>query len=311
MSNKYNFSKHNLINDKTDDQTSILFHIGVVTQNEDNTDSGRIKCRIKGLDDHLSDSDLLYAFPIQTKLFHITPKVGEAVFVFTPSLKIKNVDRCYIGPIISQPQFINNSQFTNGATSGLDNGFTQKKPAPSTIPENKGVYPNKEDVAIQGRDNSDIVLKSKEVLLRAGKFDVNTKFGEIPKFNFDNPSYIQIKHGVVIDKNTSTSERGGVVNVVSNKINLLTHKNGSPRFALSDQDSMISSSELDKILAEAHPMVYGDLLVNYLKLLRNALINHVHAYNGLPAEDLSGRNDVEDYLAFDLKSILSSNIKIN
>jgi hypothetical protein len=311
MNNKYNFKDTSIFNGKTTNKLNTNFFVGVVVSNDDKSDANRIRVRVRGVDDHLSDNELPFCFPMQTKFFSITPKIDEVVFIIVPSSEFMHVDRVYFGPVISQPQMLLKDTFINGSTNSLDRGFSQQRVAPSTIPENKGVFPNKEDVSIQGRDNADIILKSKEVLLRAGKFELNTKPGEIPKFNFDSPSYIQIKNNVVLNKKEKVIEKGGVINVVSNKINLLTHKNGSPKFGLNDPESMISASEMEKILAEAHPMVFGDLLVSYLKLLRNAFIGHVHPYNGLTAEDLSGKNDVDKYLEFDLNSILSSNIKIN
>lgn len=310
MNNKYNFKSNSIYTNKINKSDSNFF-VGVVISNLDDTDSNKIKVRIRGLDDHLNDNDLPFCFPMQTKFFSITPKKDETVFIITPYSNSPHIDRVYLGPIISQPQMLFKDSFVNGSLNGLDSGFSQQRQSPSTIPETKGVYPNKEDVSIQGRDNSDIIFKSKEILLRAGKFELNNKNGEIPKFNFNSPTYIQIKNNVVLNKRDDVIERGGVINVVGNKINLLTHKDGSPRFILNDQDNMISPSEMEKILADAHPMVFGDLLVNYLKLMRNAFIGHVHPYNGLTPEDLSGRNDVDNFLSFDLNSILSNNIKIN
>lgn len=312
MSIKYNFGSGSIFNEKTGKQLeTTVFLRGVVVSNYDDTDAKRIKVRIRGIDDHLKDEELPYSFPILPKFLNITPKRGEMVFMFVPAMDSPYLDRTYLGPIISQPQMLFKDTYNNGSTSGLDSGFVQKRPAPSTIPENKGVYPNDEDIAIQGRDNADIIFKPKEVLIRAGQFEINTKQGDIPKFNGKSPSYIQIKNNVTLSKKDDIVELGGVVNVVSSKINLLTHKEGSPRFILNDQDNMISPEEMEKIISEAHPMVFGDLLIMYLKLLRNAFNNHVHPYNGMTPEDLSGRNDIDEYLAFDLDSLLSKNIKIN
>lgn len=310
--NKYNFGGQGTFNGKTGKQLeATVFMRGVVISNVDDSDAKRIKVRVKGVDDHLQDNELAFAFPMLPKFFSVTPKRGEVVFVFVPTTDNPYLDRMYLGPLISQPQMLNRDSFVNGATAGLDTGFMQQRPAPSTVPENRGVFMDKEDVGLQGRDNADIILKSKEVLLRAGQFDINTKAGDIPKFNIKSPSYIQIKNGVTIEKAEDRVEKGGVINIVSSKINLLTHKGGSPRYILNDQDDMISPTEMEKILKEAHPMVFGDLLLTYLKLLRNAFMNHVHPYHGMTAEDLSGRNDIEDYLGFDVEAILSKNIKIN
>lgn len=305
MSNKYNTGKQSIYNaDTNKNGLTTVFYYGVVISNSDVNDGGRIKVRINGIDDAIRDADLPYAFPMLQKFFSITPQKNEVVFVFVPNSNNPLSDRLFMGPIIAQPQMLSKNTYIGGATSMMDSSFIEPKPAPSTIPESKGVYPNKEDVAIQGRNNSDLIFKKNEVLIRAGKFDLSTKSGDIPKFNIKNPSYIQIKH-------SESLENKGIINVVSNKINLLTHEGGAPRFVLNDQDNMISDETLKEILEKAHPMVFGDLLIEYLELMRLAIINHVHSYHGKKAQDLSGANDLKKFLEYDVKKILSKNIKIN
>ena len=290
-----------------------IFYYGKVVSNQDTLGANRIQVRIIGVDDAVSLNNLPFAFPMVQKQLHVVPKVGETVLIFLPDLKNPNIDRMYIGPIISQPQFLFKDSDLYSAKSTLDSGIKEPQPSPFTIPENRGVYPNVNDIALQGRDNSDVVLKEKEVLIRAGQFDASVARGDIPRFNKVNPSYIQIKHDVTlvpVTENTN-AETGGAINVVSNKINLLTHKNGSPRFVLNDQDSTISDLELQKIISEAHPLVFGDDLIEFLQVLIEAFINHVHAYPGLKPQDASGANDIDRLLEYDLQSFLSKNIKIN
>jgi hypothetical protein len=290
-----------------------VFYYGKVVSNEDNLGANRIKARITGIDDSVTRDNIPFAFPMVQKFLHVIPKVGESVLVFIPDVKNPNIDRMYMGPIISQPQLLFKDSELFSSKSALDSGVKEPQPAPFTIPENRGVYPDLKDIALQGRDNTDIRLKEKEVLIRAGQFESDTPKGEIPKFNKVNPSYIQIKHDATLKRGTQNTETeiGGAINVVSNKINLLTHKNGSPRFALNDQNNMISDEELQRIVKDAHPLVYGDNLIEFLKVLINAFVNHVHTYPGMKPQDLSGSNDIDDLLEFNLESFLSKNIKIN
>jgi hypothetical protein len=290
-----------------------VFYYGKVVSNEDNLGANRIKARITGIDDSVTRDNIPFAFPMVQKFLHVIPKVGESVLVFIPDVKNPNIDRMYMGPIISQPQLLFKDSELFSSKSALDSGVKEPQPAPFTIPENRGVYPDVKDIALQGRDNTDIRLKEKEVLIRAGQFESDTPKGEIPKFNKVNPSYIQIKHDAILKRGTQNTktEIGGAINVVSNKINLITHKNGSPRFALNDQNNMISDEELQRIVKDAHPLVYGDNLIEFLKVLINAFVNHVHAYPGMKPQDLSGSNDIDDLLEFNLESFLSKNIKIN
>jgi hypothetical protein len=311
---KYAFaggSQYNKSSSKRLDTT--IFYYGTVISNFDELGADRIKVRIIGIDDSVSDSELSSAFPMIQKFFHIVPKIGETVLIFVPDVRNPFIDRLFIGPIISQPQMLNDDSDLFSSKATLDSGIKEAGPSPRTIPENKGVYPNPENVAIQGRNNSDIIFKDKEVLIRAGQFNVNTPKGDIPKFNKINPSFIQIKHDMILKKATdkTNAEKGGVVNIVSNKINLLTHKNGNPRFVLNNPDSMISDEEIQKIIENAHPLAFGDNLLELIKVFMNAFLNHVHPYPGMKPQDLSGENNIDKLLEYDLSSILSKNIRIN
>ena len=296
-----------------DQLETTIFYYGKVLTNSDDLSGNRIQVRIKGVDDSIQNEDLSYAFPMLQKFVHVIPKIGETVLIFVPNVKNPFIDRVYLGPLISQPQMLKADNELYSSKSALDSGHREGSPSPKTIPENKGVYPLDGDVAFQGRDNTDLIFRKNEVLLRAGKYNSDTVKGEIPKFNKTNPSYIQIKHDVIFKKATDTTEeeKGGAINILSNKINLLTHKNGSPRFTLNVQTNHISDKELERIVNEAHPLVFGDDLITYLKLLRNAFLNHVHAYPGMKPQDLSGGNEIDKYLEFPMNSLLSKNIKIN
>ena len=172
MSNKYISGSKSIFNGNSDENLmSTNFFKGIVLSNNDPNDAGRIKVRIKGVDDSILDGDLPFCFPMLQKFFHVTPKVGEVVFILIPSAKNPYSDRVFFGPIVSQPQMLFKDTYLDGATSMLNSGFMREKPSPSSIPENKGVSPNKEDVAIQGRDNSDLIFKPNEVVIRAGKFE--------------------------------------------------------------------------------------------------------------------------------------------
>lgn len=303
MSGSNKFNANNSDYNKGGKSNKVL-HMAVVVSTQDFADAGRIKVRIKGIDDHITEVDKLpYSFPLLQKFFHVTPKLGESVWCMFPDANNPFMDRVYMGPIISQPQNLSRDPHAVSSTAGLDGSFTETKKAPSTLPESRGVYPRIGDVAIQGRQNNDIILRDNEIQIRVGKYTDKDKEGDIPKFNKVNPTYIQLKQ--------AKGDIGGVVNLVGSKINILSHDGGNPRFNLADQDSMISNDELAKILEKAHPLVFGDLLIEYLNLFKEAFINHVHPYNGMRPEDLKGINAKKRFLEFDVEKIISKNIKIN
>ncbi len=295
---------------------------GLVVTVTDEFGLGRIKVRIKGSqsvggDDGVTDADLPYATPLIPKHLSAYPKVGESVWVFVLDKNRQHADRLFIGPIISQ---LDKLQKDNGLTTALA-GFTFGPVGPkvnvNTIPQLKGVFPDIEDISIQGRYNTDITQKHNQIVIRAGKFETAAPSSTNPypfQFNAKTQAYIQIKNDVILnDKN----EKGTITNIVANKINLITHKDGSPRFNVTGQDELISNEEMLRVLDEAHQLPFGDVLIEYLKLLKEAFFAHVHNGNGNPATDLTSSGNKLALATFksradDLeKSMLSKNIRIN
>lgn len=286
---------------------------------------GRIKVRIKGPastggDDGTVDADLPWCFPLLPKTFSSTPKPKEAVFVMFFSKYREFADRLYIGPIISQPDKLNNDPYYNTALRGFTFASVQPDTTVDRIPELKGVFPNVNDVTIQGRFNTEITQKYNEVVIRAGKFEVNPNSKPYGiTFNNKTQAYLQFKNDVVIKPKTANSEAklGTVSNLVANKINLITHEDGNPRFDVLNQDDLISDETLALILKNAHPLGYGDLILEYLILLKNAVLYHVHNGVGNSATDLTTSGNQQTIASLKAKAddlekrMLSKNIRIN
>lgn len=301
--------------------------LGEVVSVEDPNFLGRIKVRIKGPrakggDDGISDKDLAWCFPLLPKFFGGGVKVKEAVFIFTFDKTRQHADRLFLGPIISQPQQLNFDPFYMTAMAGFSFGSESPNVSVATIPQILGVFPNPDDVSVQGRYNTDITQKRNEIVLRAGKFESSTpdKVNPFPfKFNSKTQGYIQIKNDVVIvpKKDNQEQQRGTVTNVVSSKINLLTHREGSPRFDLTNQNNLISDEELAIILENAHQLPYGDIVLQYFRLMKDALLYHVHNGNGSAATDLTASGNKQALAEFKAKAddlekqMLSKNIRIN
>ncbi len=300
--------------------------IGVVVSTDDQQGLGRIKVSIpgpamKGGDEGTAVSDLPWCFPMIPKFFTSTPKVGEAVFIFIFDNQKTHSDRLYLGPIISQLDTLGNDQISSSL-----NPFTFAVLTPKVdinrIPALNGVFPSTEDVSIQGRYNTDLIFKKNEILIRAGKFVESTPNENNPypfEFNPTTQGYIQIRYDAPLTaaKENETQERGSVTNIIANKINLLTHKEGTPRFDLANQENQLSDEELLKILATAHQLPFGDVLIEYLRLLKAAFLNHVHNGHGRPPTDLVAGGAKQDVAEFkknseDLENrMLSKNVRIN
>lgn len=269
-----------------------LFKFGTVIDVKDDLDGDRIKVHIKGVDpSKFTLDDIPFAFPLLPKQLYIKPKIGESVLVFVQNGSY-NEDRFWIGPIISQPDKMAYDSLT--ALSFLKSGLIKPGTAPSTEPQNLGVQMESDDVGLQGRGSTDIVLKPNEIRIRAGKSL------DLRKLNRDNPAYIQIKY----DKSASES----AINIVSDNINLLSHK-GIKNYNLIDPNDLITNSDYNKIIEKAHQLPFGDTLIEFINILIKAFSTHVHAYAGL-APDLT-QAEVKNLLVYDLKKILSNNVRIN
>ena len=277
----------------------------------DDTDGLRIKART-AQDGVKAVEDIPYAFPLIPKTFQTVPKVGECVLIVTSKMGSNDGNRYYIGPIISQPQFQYYDGYDYGrgsATSNLQDGYVEPLEKISNFDSTVGSFPEVNDVALVGRKGEDIILKDDEIDIRCGirgeAFGDDRLVGNVV-FNRQDPAYIQLKHKNAIGYSEG-QEANSVVNVVADKINLISHKDTNS-LELTDNKELIKSTEMDNIMSQLHQLPYGDILVDALKKIVNALVNHVHPYPGLPpCKD----QYVTTVLGTDLDSILSENVRIS
>jgi hypothetical protein len=179
-------------NDSTNTNVIPIIRVGEVKSVADVTKSGRIKVKITGVDKNENDNSLIDCVPLLPKYLTILPKVGECVFVFqyeyndsSPTASF-NTKRFWVGPLITQPTKLSGEDY-NSAQSILPDGYEKlKDPNIDT-----GVIGNDEDITLQGRYNTDIIQKDKEVWLRVGK----SLEGKPNKFNDKNLGYVQLKYG--------------------------------------------------------------------------------------------------------------------
>jgi len=427
--------------DSRDTQTVPIIRIGEVVSVIDSTKSGRIKVKITGIDDTETEDSLINCVPLLPKYLSILPKPGECVFVFqyennntnpTASFKTK---RFWIGPLITQPTKLDGENYTD-ALSIFPYGYVKLKDPKI----DDGAYGNDEDVTLQGRYNTDIIQKDRQIWLRAGKFIE----GANNEFNSKDIGYIQLKYGgeklkretvdkevinyitpspeIVIyvkmktilttnevlsnklpeerykesdvvrtelfievrniksgelivgfedetivtrqsalnaatnfinaNKGTKwqinsdssdvikiykgegniarfTSEHievkkiikvnkvskkddptSSVINVVATKINLLSIAEGANTFELADPENLITDDEQEKINNDAHPLVYGDTLVEFLVLVQKYVASHVH-HQDAPNNTPDGSTLTTNVTGFKLETILNKNINSN
>lgn len=278
-----------------------IFRECAVVSVDDENACLRIKVRLQPEDNNTAVEDLPYCFPLLPKHFQVNPKVGEMVLVITSRMGVSQSRRWFIGPIISQQYMLREDPFISATT-----GYFSLLPRPELNPENEGSYPDREDVAVQGRKNADLILKENEVRLRCGfQKEPNGLSQNSLLFNKEDLSYIQMKYKRMKDHKGKTFN--SAINIVADRINLLSHDSTTP-FTLNDTKELITEKELKKILEKAHPLIYGDELVNFLTQLIEVIRTHTHPFAMDPPCFTTPQTKVLDT---DLDAMLSQSIKCN
>ena len=276
-------------------------------------DQGGLRIRVRLQEDTEKQyprvSDLPYCYPLLPKHIHLNPKVGECVLIILASLNSPTSQRYFIGPLISQQYALNFDPYFFQSRCLLTGG-NSAKPLPNPImnAENNGSYPNEKDVALQGRNNADLILKENEVRLRCGfkRYPYTTAENNL-LFNREDLSYIQMRYKGYKGKIYHGDDFNSCINIVADKINLLSHKSKN-QFTLNDPNELIPFDEQIRIHKEAHPLPYGDELIEFLKKLIEVIRTHTHPMSMDPPCFTDPQNDV---LKTVLDNFLSKSIRIN
>ena len=286
------------------------FYILPVLSTFDPDGGGRIRVRIPAYDDDNAPIESLpYVFPMLPKHLHVNPKVGESVIVFLQQKGKSGTQRVFVGPIISQP-YTMDYDLHNGTARSLLTGTQTGLPeqSPEKDEENLGTLPEREDIAIEGRKNADIVLKDNEVRIRCGhKKDAGAreKLKRLKRNTVD-PAYIQMKYA---QRGTRDDLYSSSINIVADRINLLSHDSKTLLNLNGDRkDGCINDDEMANIETKAHPMIYGDELVDFLRNVVTALVTHTHPF---PMKSTVMDNEMARKLMVNLDDMLSKSIKFN
>lgn len=272
---------------------------------DDPNDGGRIKVNMVPEDNalkHLQNFD--YAFPLLPKMLHVKPKVGESVIVFTTNEKEGHSQRYYIGPIITQPTHMEEEPYGLDANTMFRGSFKGPDSAPSMNPETKGAFPEHNDISIEGRRNTNIQLTENDVRVKAGVKVSNPNDRRDIKFNTKNPAYMKLKyHEDKMDDNSYKS----TATIVADEINLISN-NSNTYFETTNNQDLITDKTMDEIIEKAHKLPYGDVLVDFLNLFRDAFLKHTHNFPTMPT---CPDQNVVNLTMFDTNQILSNNVRIN
>jgi hypothetical protein len=269
------------------------------------------------------------------------------VFVtMTNHFRGSDSDRFYIGPIISQLDKLDMDK-SMSAESFFSDAFKDPDSNPQWRYENNetsdGVYPEfasnigiGKTTGLLGRDNTDILLKDNELWVRVNRYkktDKNVKvWSEHPAFikmkgfinNANNPreNYNYIGGSDVEKSYSSTYQTAAIVvadeiALISSSDNAEKNKNtgkggnfseGSGSNGMINNTDMISDEKFKEIFENAHRLPYGDVLIDFLNVFREAFKSHKH--NAVQIEPVLS-SKVKNLYAYDLNDMLSKTIKIN
>lgn len=283
---------------------------------DDPTGGDRIKVNLEPEDNHKVSPDgrididqIDYCIPLMPNLIHVKPKVGEGCLVLTAIGNDGNSQRYYIGPVISQPHRMEYDPYFMGGDSQFRGAWKKPDPNPKEKKNVKGVYPNDEDVTIEGRKYTGIQLTDDDLRIKAGVKQINTADNRDITFNTKNPAYIKLKYREEEDTQGNQSS----TTVVADQINLLGHNSRFVTTGLADNEELITDKTLDEIYEKAQRLPYGDELVDLLKLLINAFLSHKHPYVGLPpvVTDDIVRLKSESARLLNREELLSNTVRIN
>ncbi len=312
-------ARNNTASNKNDSKSAIMFLCTVLNW-QDKERAGRIKVRIKGKDDKKLDSELPEVWPFLPLYLNIVPKPGEIVKIILYDSKNEDSYREYIGPVVPQmgEKLIGIDSPTEGK-AGREGEVVPFYQSIKTIPTVKDTYPSEYEIALQGRNNADLIFKDSEVMMRAAKFlpsKPNVK-------NEKNPAYIQIKtlnpgkyeEDVNVQASANVSDKNFLakqnaektrtdIKMVSNKIYLVGRDSSS-----SVVKPFMTDEEQSNIEKDLHPVVYGDILKDFITKLFKWAQTHSHTYHNVPQNPATDSFiQLQQWMVSELPKLNSKNI---
>lgn len=297
----------------------------IVVSTDDPTGQNRIKTRIVTLDNEGNisggkdrdklDKDLVYCYPLIPEFFHVRPIAqqvddagnviaqGEMVWVILENSSDDSAPRYWVGPIISSQLKLKFQAYAEAVK------MTDITPFNVNIATNNNfkvdnLLPGPADVAVQGRDDADLILKPRQLILSSGKFKPNSiNPNDVSPSNLTLTQFDNNKIGPL--KTFSQA------NIQSSNINIY-----SPIGKFRDKN--LANFEINENLKSfgdladtLHPAVLGDELVKLLDLIIRVLLTHIHT----PQNPLLPTPDSSALLGYtvqgELQNIISKVVRIN
>ena len=287
---------------------------GTVTSTRDIEGGDRVMVQIK------TDEKEEWAFPLLPKMLYIKPKVGEEVFILSSSN-----NNFYVGPIIAQKKF----DIENCSAGTYSKFIVGGEVIPDAESNNWNGFAKDDEIAIEGRKHSSIILRDNDVILSSGLRNTVDSNDEIKDSRFKvndrgDESFIDLKYDEekVIDEE-DTNDFRSTATIHADKI-FLVGKNSkydrwdpSVRFVNAKTGEILGREQEGNTVCDnmadlneaTSPLPYGDKLIEFLDLFREAFREHVHRLKTPLLEN--EKASVRKLLDYDLNKLLSDNVKIN
>jgi hypothetical protein len=317
-------------------QGNRIIYLGKVISNEDASNMGRLLVTIidfaseTGIEQpgkDKNDNTPKMAYPLIPQFVNVIPRVDELVYVFLENPKDQSSRRFYVGPIRS----VKKAQTEFESTSSSNELFTVN----TFSRENKSVdvknFILKDNIRLDGKNNANIALKPREVLITAGGLKDNSF-----EKNEKTECYIQIKDNLEqtreriarsslgVNQNITIRDSFSQANIVASNINLISsNKSSRKNRALDENGNLKDLSNVEigtnpdletygELAKELHPLVLGDELVKLLKIIIRFCLNHKHTPQETPYATVEEINLLNEYLSDEkIQEILSKSVRTN
>lgn len=282
----------------------------VVVNTDDPAEQNRIVCRIVNMDEQgnvkggrdkdTPDDKLPLCFPLGSEYLHIRPLVGEMVMVILENPSDNSAPRYWIGPVITSKLKLRTQPYAEAVKLFSQTDFFTNRKTNDKISASLA-FPGKADIALQGRDDADLILRPREAYLAAGKFNPNSF-----DLNETSPCYFQLKQLLDNDKKEFSQANLEAVN-----INIFSPYG---KFRKKEDGKVEHNPDLEKygeLAQQLHPGVFGDELIKVLDLIIKVLYLHVHTPQS-PALPFPELEDLKPYtIDGQLQNLISNTFRIN
>ncbi len=314
-------------------QGSRLFYSAIVRNVDDGAAQNRIQAEIvnidingkiiPGKDRDIPLEKLPICLPINSEFFHARPKVGEMVWVIAENPTDLTSPRFWFGPVITNQIKLPFQSYNDSINIYNTASFNKKEildgPTLQSQIKQKTVLASQSEIAIQGREDADMVLRPREIEIRAGRFKNNST----TEINNDSPCRIQLKQFDSSPNQTGIKNIDSLVfskfipfsqiNINATNINLISNEGKFREYNSNTEENKNNPrlKDFGETAAILHPVAFADELIVVLRLIIQHLLTHIHTPQNPPLSN-NISSQLEPYLnSGKINDIASNGIRVN